>query len=107
MAQTAAADPERSRASDQAVETACEAGLRYVLDTTPGIRRQRSGKGLAYVDAEGQRRTIGSEDVNQYLKQVGGGEFTAKDFRTWNGTVDEKPPDPTAGVPYQNAPCTK
>ena len=40
-----------------------------------------------YVDGEGQRRTIDSTDVNAYLNDVAGEEFTAKDFRTWAGTV--------------------
>jgi DNA topoisomerase-1 len=40
-----------------------------------------------YVDKDGQRRSIGSEDVNAYLKEASGADFTAKDFRTWAGTV--------------------
>ena len=40
-----------------------------------------------YVDAEGEQQTIGSGDVNQYLQEITGQEFTAKDFRTWNGTI--------------------
>jgi DNA topoisomerase I len=40
-----------------------------------------------YVDEEGQHRTINSSDVNDYLHQVTGEDFTAKDFRTWAGTV--------------------
>jgi len=40
-----------------------------------------------YVDDEGQPQVIDSADVNAYLRQVGGAEFTAKDFRTWGGTV--------------------
>jgi DNA topoisomerase-1 len=40
-----------------------------------------------YVDEEGERQTIGSEDVNEYLKAVTGEEYTSKDFRTWAGTV--------------------
>jgi DNA topoisomerase-1 len=39
-----------------------------------------------YVD-NGKRRRVGSGDVNEYLKAVTGEEFTAKDFRTWSGTV--------------------
>ena len=39
-----------------------------------------------YVDG-GQRRKVDSGDVNEYLKQITGEEFTAKDFRTWSGTV--------------------
>ena len=40
-----------------------------------------------YLDDAGERRAIGSSDVNAYLKEISGGDFTAKDFRTWNGTV--------------------
>jgi DNA topoisomerase-1 len=40
-----------------------------------------------YVDEDGERRTIDSADVNDYLREIGGDEFTAKDFRTWAGTV--------------------
>jgi DNA topoisomerase I len=40
-----------------------------------------------YVDDEGNRQTIDSADVNVYLHAIAGEEFTAKDFRTWAGTV--------------------
>jgi DNA topoisomerase-1 len=40
-----------------------------------------------YLDGAGQRRTISSTDVNAYIRDVAGEAFTAKDFRTWNGTV--------------------
>ena len=40
-----------------------------------------------YVDAEGQRHGIDSQDVNDYLREITGREVTAKDFRTWAGTV--------------------
>ncbi len=40
-----------------------------------------------YLDAEGEPHTIGSEDVNAYLQEIAGEAFTAKDFRTWGGTV--------------------
>lgn len=40
-----------------------------------------------YIDDDGNRCTIGSADVNQYLKSVAGEEFTAKDFRAWAGSV--------------------
>lgn len=40
-----------------------------------------------YVEDDGQRHAIGSSDVNDYLREISGGDFTAKDFRTWNGTV--------------------
>jgi DNA topoisomerase-1 len=40
-----------------------------------------------YLDEDGQVQNIGSADVNEYLRMVMGREFTAKDFRTWTGTV--------------------
>jgi DNA topoisomerase I len=39
-----------------------------------------------YIDDDDVRQTIGSGDVNDYLREVSGQEFTAKDFRTWSGT---------------------
>lgn len=40
-----------------------------------------------YLDEDGQVRDVGSSDVNEYLREVAGDDFTAKDFRTWAGTV--------------------
>lgn len=40
-----------------------------------------------YLDEAGGRQTVGSADVNAYLHDVTGEEFSAKDFRTWAGTV--------------------
>jgi DNA topoisomerase-1 len=40
-----------------------------------------------YLDEDGHRHSIGAADVNQYLHQITGQDFTAKDFRTWAGTV--------------------
>ncbi len=40
-----------------------------------------------YVDGEGRQHTIDSADVNEYLREWTGHDFTAKDFRTWNGTL--------------------
>jgi DNA topoisomerase-1 len=40
-----------------------------------------------YIDEQGQRQTIDSGDVNDYLREISGQNFTAKDFRTWAGTV--------------------
>jgi DNA topoisomerase-1 len=40
-----------------------------------------------YLDDDGKRRTIQSEDVNQYLRSITDTDVTAKDFRTWWGTV--------------------
>jgi DNA topoisomerase I len=40
-----------------------------------------------YIDEQGGRHSIDASDVNAYLKEIAGEEFTAKDFRTWAGTV--------------------
>jgi len=42
---------------------------------------------FAYVDEEGAARDVKSQDVNDYLREISGEDFTAKDFRTWAGTV--------------------
>ncbi len=40
-----------------------------------------------YLDEEGGRHAISSSDVNEYLREISGAEISAKDFRTWAGTV--------------------
>ena len=40
-----------------------------------------------YLNGDGQRRDVTSGDVNDYLRDISGSDFTAKDFRTWAGTV--------------------
>lgn len=42
---------------------------------------------FAYEDESGTTRDVGSQDVNAYLREIAGDDFTAKDFRTWAGTV--------------------
>jgi DNA topoisomerase I len=54
------------------------------------VRRCQELPGQAlfqYVDVDGGRRAIDSGQVNDYLRERMGGEFTAKDFRTWHATV--------------------
>jgi len=40
-----------------------------------------------YVDEDGETHSIDSSDVNEYLRTITGEDYTAKDFRTWSGTV--------------------
>jgi DNA topoisomerase I len=40
-----------------------------------------------YLDENKERQSVSSEDVNAYLRETTGDDFTAKDFRTWGGTV--------------------
>jgi len=54
------------------------------------VRRCRDLPGqdlFQYEDAAGRPHPVGSADVNEYLREAAGGEYTAKDFRTWAGTV--------------------
>lgn len=54
------------------------------------IQRTRDLPGqelFEYVDDDGETRTVDSSDVNEYLRQISGEDYTAKDFRTWSGTV--------------------
>ncbi|NUU02503.1 DNA topoisomerase IB [Herbaspirillum robiniae] len=54
------------------------------------IRKMRDLPGqelFQYVDDDGQAHSIDSGDVNAYLREVSGEDFSAKDFRTWAGTV--------------------
>lgn len=54
--------------------------LRHCLEI-PGQRL------FKYRDPEGRKHGISSTDVNTYLQAIGGQDFTAKDFRTWGGSV--------------------
>ena len=52
--------------------------------------KSRSGGGhelLAWVDGEGKWCDVKSADINAYIKECSGGDFSAKDFRTWSATV--------------------
>ncbi|WP_019139784.1 DNA topoisomerase IB [Noviherbaspirillum massiliense] len=54
------------------------------------IRKSRDLPGqelFQYVDEDGEQRTVDSADVNDYLRSITGEDYTAKDFRTWAGTM--------------------
>lgn len=54
------------------------------------IRRCRDLPGqelFEYLDDAGNPVPLGSDDINAYVREVTGDEFTAKDFRTWHGTM--------------------
>jgi len=54
------------------------------------VRRTRDLPGqelFQYVDDDGATHSIDSSDVNDYLRAITGEDYTAKDFRTWSGTV--------------------
>jgi DNA topoisomerase I len=41
-----------------------------------------------YLDDKGISQRVGSDDVNEYIREIAGDDFSAKDFRTWIGTVE-------------------
>jgi DNA topoisomerase-1 len=59
-----------------------------VHDVVAALRRRRGGEPELLAYKLGTRwRDIKSADINAYVKEVTGGDFSAKDFRTWNATV--------------------
>lgn len=72
-----------------------KSGIRHAIDLEdPRLARilrrcqELPGEELfQYVDERGERHSIDSEHVNDYLHAITGEDFTAKDFRTWGGTV--------------------
>ena len=57
----------------------------------PTFKRSRYLPGYElfhYLDEDGQQQTIDSSDVNEYLRSIAGEDFSAKDFRTWGGTIE-------------------
>jgi DNA topoisomerase I len=51
------------------------------------IKSLRGAKLFQYVGEDGKTRPITSRDVNDYIKSAAGADFSAKDFRTWGGTL--------------------
>jgi DNA topoisomerase-1 len=59
-----------------------------VFEVVRALKERRGGSPelLAY-KVDGRWCDVRSSDINAYVKEISGGEFTAKDFRTWNATV--------------------
>lgn len=51
------------------------------------VKALGGSKLFQYVGEDGRRRPVSPRDVNDYIKAAAGGEFSAKDFRTWGGTL--------------------
>jgi DNA topoisomerase-1 len=72
-----------------------KSGVEHALDINDGrlariIKRCQDLPGyelFKYIAEDGERRTIDSTDVNDYIRQIAGEDFSTKDFRTWAGTV--------------------
>jgi DNA topoisomerase-1 len=57
------------------------------LEIVAELKRRRGGTQLLAYRQGGRFTELHADDVNDYIKRSSGGEFTAKDFRTWNATV--------------------
>jgi len=85
----------RVRGADVRFEFRGKSGIAHVVDLHDArlariVKACRDLPGyelFQYVDEAGERQTICSDDVNAYLRHISGDDFTAKDFRTWAGTV--------------------
>jgi len=72
-----------------------KSGVRHAVDLTDRriakiIKQCQELPGyelFQYIGDDGARYSIDSADVNDYLRQIAGAEFSSKDFRTWAGTV--------------------
>jgi DNA topoisomerase IB len=73
-----------------------KSGKRLVQEVSdPGVqpairmlkRRRGGGPELLAYQQEGRWRDVRSGEINEYIREAAGGEFTAKDFRTWHATV--------------------
>jgi DNA topoisomerase I len=51
------------------------------------LKRRRGGDELLAYKAGRRWRDVRSSDINAYIKEIAGGDFSAKDFRTWSATV--------------------
>src|SRR6185312_1094097 len=59
-----------------------------VYEIVRALKRRRGGNGELLAYRDGRRwHDIRSSDINEYVKRVTKGDFSAKDFRTWNATV--------------------
>jgi DNA topoisomerase-1 len=59
-----------------------------IMPTIRALWRRRGGGRELFAHREGRDwKDVSSHAINRYLKELTGGEFTAKDFRTWNATV--------------------
>jgi DNA topoisomerase-1 len=84
-----------------------------VIAAVETMRRRRGGPEdlLAFKDERRRWRDVRSADINEYIQEYAGSEFSAKDFRTWHGTVlaavalagEPKPASKAAGKRTINA----
>jgi len=75
-----------AKSGQRRVQSIADPAVRELVAT---LKRRRGGGSelLAYRDERGRWRDLKSDEINAYLKELTDGDFSAKDFRTWNATV--------------------
>jgi DNA topoisomerase IB len=74
-----------AKSGKRRVQTIVDEAVSGVIGT---LKRRRGGGAELFAYRDGRRWVdVRSTDVNDFVKELSGGEFTAKDFRTWAGTV--------------------
>jgi DNA topoisomerase-1 len=74
----------RGKSGVERVVDLCDRRLARLVKQCQELPGQRL---FQYLDEHGQPQAVDSSDVNAYLKEIANAEVTAKDFRTWGGTV--------------------
>jgi DNA topoisomerase I len=59
----------------------------HVRSVVAALKDRRAGRELLAYRQGGGWRDVKSTDINDYIKEIARGDFTAKDFRTWNATL--------------------
>ena len=80
----------------------------------PAARPSHGQRLFSFVDHDGLTHAVGSHDVNAYIREAIGADFSAKDFRTWMGTLaaahalsmQDRPTSPTNARKIMNT-CVK
>ena len=73
-----------AKSGQRRVQAIADAEALAVVDA---LKRRRAGEQLLAYRERGRWREVSAEEVNAYLKEHAGEDFSAKDFRTWNATV--------------------
>lgn len=74
----------RGKSGIQHAVSVTDKRIAHIIQRCQALRGEELFK---YLDDEGKRQEVDAEDVNKYLQEVTGREVTAKDFRTWAGTM--------------------
>jgi DNA topoisomerase IB len=75
----------RAKGGQRRVQSVAEPALVALVGELK--RRRSGGRALLVYRDDGEWIDVRTEDINAYIREITGGDFTAKEFRTWSGTV--------------------